>query len=143
MKALRGLLLGGVTPPTVIGDAIQTVVRVGAGLGLALGHGWGKVKDPAGIIGMSESLGFPLPEVAGWAAALSEFAGGLLLVIGLLTRPAAFFILCTMSVAIYNHIFVQNDPFVQGWELAFLYWIIALQFLVLGSGRFGADRLLR
>lgn len=143
MKTIRGLMLGGLTPPGVLGDAMLTAVRIAMGLSLALAHGWGKIMGPSGIIGQAESLGFPLPELAGWAAALSEFAGGLLLAVGLLTRPAAFFILCTMSVAIYSHVMVREDPFAGGWELAFIYWMLALQFLVFGSGRFGVDKLLR
>ncbi|MFA9476927.1 DoxX family protein [Phycisphaerales bacterium AB-hyl4] len=143
MKALRWLLLGGLTPPITVGDAVLTAVRIGTGLSIALGHGWGKVKDPSGIIGVSESLGFPLPTLAGWMAALSEFGGGILLAVGLLTRPAAFLILVTMSVAIYAHAFRWGDPFVQGWELAFLFWMLALQYVVFGAGRFGVDRWLR
>src|SRR3989338_5873123 len=77
-------------------------LRVLTGLGMAY-HGYGKVfggsmdKMTEGVAAM----GFPAPEFFAWAAALSEFAGGILLVLGLFTRPAALFILITMAVAVF------------------------------------------
>lgn len=45
-----------------------------------------------------------LPEIWGLLAVLSEFVGGLLLVSGLFTRTAAFFMTCVMIVATVYHI---------------------------------------
>lgn len=135
-------------PESVRADAVLTAVRVFTGLAMALAHGWGKVfGDPADNVARAARLGFPLPEVFGWAAAISEFAGGLLLAIGLFTRPAALFILCTMVVATYSHAVVRGDPFsaMEGgsYELACVFGVLCLQYLVIGSGRFGVDRLVR
>jgi putative oxidoreductase len=85
-------------------------------------------------------MGFPLPALFAWAAALSESLGGLLLAVGLLTRPAAFFILVTMFVAAF--IRQAGDPFLER-ELALLYGAVAIQFLLVGSGRFGLDAFFR
>ena len=80
----------------------------------------------------------PWPEFFAYAAGLSELAGALLLV--LFTRPAAFFISITMFVAGFiNH---ANDPFAKA-EKAYLYFAIAILYLVLGSGRFSADSWIR
>ena len=73
-------------------------------------------------------------------AGLAEFAGGILLAIGLCTRPAAFFILCTMGVA--AGIAHSDDPY-RDKELALLFGAVAVMFLLAGSGRFSVDRLLR
>lgn len=147
MQIWRSLLLGGWMPERIGADAAFTAVRVCTGLAMALGHGWGKVSGPAEqVVNRAANLGFPLPELFGWGAALSEFAGGLLLAAGLLTRPAAFFILCTMTVAIFSHWHVRGDPFTGpdgSYERASLFWLICLQFIVLGSGRLGLDRVLR
>lgn len=85
-------------------------------------------------------MGFPLPALFAWAAALSELGGGLLLAIGLLTRPAALTVLITMLVAA----FVRNAgaPFGDR-ELALLYGIAALLFLLAGAGRYSLDAQLR
>ena len=51
-------------------------------------HGWPKILAPMGAVGMVEGLGF----YPGWLwaplLAATEFFGGLLLALGLLTRPA-------------------------------------------------------
>ena len=86
------------------------LLRLGFGLGIAY-HGYGKIfggymgKFAMGVA----ALGIPFPEFFAWAAALSEFVGGLLLVLGLLTRPAAFFIMSTMLVAVFGQHLL--DPF--------------------------------
>ena len=69
----------------------------------------------------------------------SEAVGGLLLALGLLTRPAAFLVCCTMLVAMFMQQLHQGL-----WNMlpaAGFLWA-ALPALVLGSGRFGLDYLL-
>jgi putative oxidoreductase len=56
-------------------------------------HGWQKLTDmtPAGFgQGMlGDMLGLPLPVVLGWSVTLVELVGGVLLIVGALTRVAA------------------------------------------------------
>lgn len=70
-------------------DLVETILRVAAGL-LLVTHGFGKIVNPFGAVGMVESLGF-YPGVF-WSPLLAatEFFGGILVAIGLLTRPASF-----------------------------------------------------
>lgn len=143
---LRRTLFGGI-PVAFLADLSLTAMRVFTGLALALAHGLGKVRgagDPDGFVqNAPEAMGFPLPVLFGWMAALSEFAGGILLAVGLLTRVASFFVLSTMAVAaFYHHMYLQSDPFL-GYERALLFLVIALQFIVLGGGRFSIDRFIR
>jgi len=95
------------------------ILRLLMGSGIAY-HGYGKVfgGHMAMMVPGVEKMGFPMPEVFAWAAALAEFAGGILIVLGLCTRVAAFFVFCTMSVAwMIAH---GADPF-QAKELALAY----------------------
>lgn len=119
-------------------DAGLLWLRVLAGLGIAY-HGYGKVFG--GWIGkLTEgvaALGFPMPHLFAWAAALSEFAGGILLVAGLGTRYAAAFIFVTMSVAAF--MVHAADPF-QKKELALAYWTISGALAMTGGGRWSLDR---
>ena len=112
-------------------------LRVLAGSGMAY-HGYGKVfgGQMAMMIPGVAKMGFPMPEFFAWAAALSEFVGGICLVLGLGTRIAAFFILITMSVAAF--ITHAADPF-QVKELAFAYWTAAGALLLTGAGAFSGD----
>lgn len=82
------------------------------------------------------SLGVPAPQVMAFLAAFSESFGALLLAVGLLVRPAAFLILCTMSVAIFGAL--GSQPFAKQ-ELAWLYLVSALMFLLKGGGKWSLD----
>lgn len=140
IKVARRWLFGGSAPSSWLADVGLTALRVGAGLALALAHGYGKIPPSDGFIGGVESMGFPLPGLFAWAAALAEFVGGLLLAVGLATRPAALFILSTMSVAFFIR---HGDDAFKVKELAFAYGLIMVAFLLSGAGRFSIDRLLR
>jgi len=111
------------------------------GLGMAY-HGYGKVfgghmdkfADGIGV------MGFPMPELFAWAAALSEFVGGVLIVLGLFTRPAALCVLLTMSVAAFiKH---GGDPLKKK-ELALAYWTIAGAVMFVGPGKYSLDYMLK
>jgi putative oxidoreductase len=133
-----------------------------AGGGLALAHGWGKVVSlSAGqgerlVAGVAE-LGFPAPGLFAWAAALAEFVGGLLVMIGLGTRVAAAFAAFTMVVAGFGrhkaHLqlfaklgLMQAGPdALKAWgnpELALVYLAIFLGVALLGPGRFALDAMI-
>ncbi len=134
------ILFSGASNTSKSADAGRAALRVAAGLALALGHGLGKLPPSEGFISGVTELGFPFAVLFAWAAALSEFAGGLLLASGLLTRPASLFILITMSVAGFlRH---AGDPFGSR-EKAFLFGFIALMYLLAGAGRYSLDALIR
>ena len=114
------------------------VLRVGAGLSLALAHGLGKIPPSDGFVEATAGMGFPLPVVFAWAAALSEFLGGLLIAFGLFTRPAAVFVAITMAVA--RFVTHGADPFADG-ELALMYLLVALTLVLTGAGRYSLDRI--
>ena len=116
------------------------LLRIVAGLSMAFGHGLGKMPPSEGFIDGVGKMGFPLPAVFAWAAGSSEFIGGLLLALGLFTRPSAFFLTATMAVAAFiRH---ADDPF-SGKEKALLFMVIFIFLLISGSGKFGIDNLFR
>lgn len=139
-KTLFDFLFGppaGVNAPLT--DAGLLVLRVFAGLALAFGHGFGKLPPSTGFVEGVGEMGFPLPALFAWAAAIAEFAGGLLLATGLLTRPSSLLIFFTMATAAFiRH---APDPFSDK-EKALLFLFIALLFLMAGAGRYSLDALL-
>jgi len=113
------------------------LARLTIGLTMALTHGWGKIPPSDGLVAGVTGMGFPLPGFFAWAASLSEFAGGILIAVGLCTRPAAFFMAFTMGVAFF--VVHSADPF-QTKELAFLYMNFAVLFMFTGAGRYSLDK---
>ena len=128
------------------------------GLGLSLVHGLPKLTElVTGQSHMAETvakLGFPLPGVFAWAAALGECAGGLLVALGLFTRVGAALAAFTMFVAAFlqHHAFTRllvnlrlrylPEETLKAWgnpELALMYLAVLLAVLIMGPGRIALD----
>lgn len=115
------------------------LLRVYAGAAL-MSHGWGKIQNP--MHWMDRSPGAP-PGVFQALAAVSEFFGGLALIVGLLTPLAALGIACTMAVAVFKHV-SKGDPFVGrggSFEPALGYLVTAALLMLAGPGRYSLDSL--
>lgn len=110
-------------------------LRIGVGVILVM-HGYGKLFGHApgmtAFTGMVTGMGFPLPGLFAWLAALSEFLGGLALLLGIFTSVAAVFTGIVMLVALFmvkKFNFPMADP-----DLALLAGIVALG--CMGPGRY-------
>lgn len=110
-------------------------------MGIAfLYHGSGKIAAPFGWMPAEAGV----PGVLQFLAAISEFGGGLALILGLLMPLACLGLICTMLVATSMHAFVMHDPFVNmtggsSFEPALGYLATSLMFLAVGPGKFSAD----
>ena len=113
--------------------------------------------------GAQKLFGFLAPPGASGPTLLSqmgvggvlEFFGGLLLLLGLFTRPVAFILSGMMAVAYFQfHIYGAYSKGAPGWfwpiaqggnggELAALYCFVYLFLSVAGGGEWSLDRLLR
>jgi putative oxidoreductase len=124
-------------------DAVLLFVRAGAGLMLALLHGRGKIAGAYGkifqgqewgFVGYVSSLGFPMATFFAVCAAVTEFFVALMLAAGLFTRYAAALVAVNMAVAAYTHIISDMK-----YELAAIYGLVSLAFVVVDPGRFSVD----
>ena len=137
MNKIKSLLFGSCRPDGNCAQLTYTAFRIFVGATMAIQHGLGKIKAPDGFIDNAVgALGLPMPQVMGWLAILAEFVGGICIALGLATRPAAFFLGCTMAVA--GFIMHADDAF-KVKELAFLYLACCVVIVGMGSGRFGID----
>lgn len=78
------------------------ILRVVAGLIFVL-HGYGKLTGNPGIemfSGYLASMSIPMPMFFAWIVALTEFLGGIALILGVFTRPAGILLSIVMLVAI-------------------------------------------
>ena len=118
-------------------DGVETLLRVIAGGFLTI-HGSQKITNPFGAAEMVEGLGF-YPG-AFWSLLLSctEFFGGILIAIGLLTRPAAFAGMFVLLVTVWFHWITVGQGF-SGAEKSLLWAAILLFFVIRGGNRQSVD----
>jgi putative oxidoreductase len=115
------------------------VLRLGIGLMMAFGHGWGKLTsfgelstkfpDPLGV-GSAMSLGLTV---------FSEFFCALAITFGLFTRGTVIPLIVTMLVAAF--VIHGDDPWGKK-ELALMYLVPLLALLFTGPGKYSLDRFL-
>lgn len=118
------------------------LMRVGIGVMMAL-HGYPKMIGGTArwkkLGGAMANLGIhDFPGFWGFMAASSETIGGVLIVLGLLFRPAALLLVITMTVAAVSHL-AKGDGLMDAShaiELAFVY----AGLLFVGPGRYSLDR---
>ena len=127
---------------------LLSVLRIVAGF-LLLQHGLQKV---FGLLPMPPAPGAPPPPPFAFdpfsligVAGILEFGGGLLLLLGLFTRPVAFIMSGFMAVAYFmGHAIPQGSwlwPVLNRGELAVLYCFIFLYLAAAGGGPWSLDHL--
>ncbi|MBP9748858.1 DoxX family protein [Patescibacteria group bacterium] len=120
-------------------DAALLILRLAAG-GIFIFHGYGKLFGDApgmqAFTGMVAGLGFPAPVVFAYLAALSEFFGGIALVLGVGTPIAAAFLSIVMLVALFA-VKKFNFPAADV-DLTLLAMVVALG--MMGSGKYALMR---
>jgi putative oxidoreductase len=115
-----------------------SMLRIVVGL-LYMEHGLAKILDfPHQPTHASYALFTLNPGLQG----LLELVGGLLLALGLFTRPVAFILAGNMAVAYFMaHAPRGFFPLLNGGELAIVYCFVFLYFWVAGGGEWSLDRL--
>jgi putative oxidoreductase len=109
--------------------------------------GWGKLQDIHKVIGFFTDLGIPAPALNAYFVSGLEFAGGILLLVGLGSRPIALMCAFDMVVAFLTAdkdalklVFSDPDKFQAAAPYPFLFaWLIILIF---GPGLFSIDALI-
>src|SRR5215207_9059193 len=116
-----------------LGPIAHAVLRIGAGL-LFMEHGLQKLFGMFGGFGGTPGATAPLASQMGLAGIL-ETGGGLLLVLGLFTRPVAFLLAGEMLVAYFQAHFPRGGwPLENGGELPLLYVVVFLFLAANGAG---------
>jgi putative oxidoreductase len=134
-------------------DTATTVLRLVLGV-IFFAHGAQKMLGWFGGYGFTATMGFftavmHIPTLLAFLAIAAEFFGGLGLIFGLLTRVAAFGILCNMAVAValvhHQFGFFMNWTGAQkgeGYEYHLLALAATALLMIRGAGAASVDRLL-
>ncbi len=120
-------------------------MRIGIGFAFIFVHGWGKIMGGPelwGKLGGSmANLGITFaPVFWGFMAAISEFGGGILILLGLFTRPASAFMAFTMLVA-----FIQHSSKLDPWNRTIYpmeMFAVFMALLFIGAGKYSIDALI-
>src|SRR5215468_10872223 len=118
-------------------DLGKLILRLTIG-GLLLLHGIFKIRNGIDFLG-GMLTAKNLPEILKWGVYIGEVLAPVLVILGFLTRPAAFLIVINMAMAVY---LVKMDGIETlgksgGWgiELEALYGLGALAICFLGAGK--------
>jgi len=115
---------------------VLSVMRIVVGL-LFMEHGLGK------LFGFPSAAMMPAAFTLYWFAGVIEAVGGLLLTLGLFTRPVAFIMSGEMAIAyFYSHQPRNLYPLNNGGDAAILYCFIFFYIFVVGGGCWSLDRLI-
>ena len=90
--------------------------------------------------------GMGLPSWLGYVSAFTEFLGGLLVLVGFFTRPAAFAVCINLCVAIWKvhlHNGLLGSPDGPGYEFPLAAATLAFALIVFGAGPISLDHVLR
>ena len=118
------------------------ILRIGIGLAFALVYGWPKISGgPDFWVKLGSAMGNLginfAPAFWGFMSSITEFGGGILLIIGLFTRPVAFFMAFNLLVAMIQHL-IHHDPWnivIHPIEL----FIVFTALLFFGAGKYSLD----
>ncbi|WP_265087487.1 DoxX family protein [Psychrobacter arenosus] len=124
------------------------ILRVPVGIILAAHgaqklFGWFGGNGLAGTAGWMSSIGIEPGYLMAILAGSAEFFGGLALILGVLTRPAAVAAAFTMLVAIFS-VHISNGLFAanNGYEYALTLMVALIALAVQGGGQLSVDQAL-
>lgn len=112
--------------------------------------GWRKLHNLDRVTSFFASLNLPAPHLTALSVSIIEFAGGILLAIGIVTRLTSLVLFVNMTMAFlsvpddrvnFSHILSKPEEFYGA--SPYTYWFAALLILILGPGIFAVDTLLK
>lgn len=118
------------------------VMRLALGA-IMFAHGYQKVIPHDALYGFTHMVGhMGLPSWLGYVSAFTEFFGGMLLIIGLFTRVAAFLVVIDMAVAIDKVHLHHGIMASNGYAFPMACLALALMLVFTGGGALALDDLL-
>lgn len=122
-------------------DLAALLLRLAVG-GLMVLHGLPKVRNLKQPAGWVRSTGWTWAVGFAYAFSVLEFAGGVALVLGLLTQVVALLFALEMVATTIFARAKLGKKLLGGWELDLLFLAGALALLLLGAGAWSLDALL-
>ena len=127
-----------------IANRIRTLslemLRIGCGILLVFGHGYGKMfgERAQPFTGGKDFFGIDLGINMMWIAGFIEFYVGILVILGLFTRWTAL-LMITLMVMAYCSSHLAWFPTLRGGELAAVYFLVFIVIFAHGPGPYSLD----
>ena len=125
-----------------------TLLRVVLGI-IFTYHGYAKLFLPGGFkgtVGFFTAINIPMAAYAAVLVSFVEFAGGLFLIFGILTKWAAFALLIEMIVALFK-VHIKSGFFISQQAYGYEYLLLILAALVVvlvnGSGKLALGKMIK
>jgi putative oxidoreductase len=150
MKDFTQLAARGYSLLTTVGNSLQSpfllVVRLYWGWQF-MQTGWGKLHNIQHVIGFFTSLNIPAPALNAYFVSGMEFVGGILLIVGVISRLTALLLAIDMIVAYITTDTealraIISDPGKLYADAAYTFLFASLLILIFGPGRFALDYVL-
>lgn len=116
-------------------DIALLLLRIVVGVIFILA-GWGKLTGIEGVQGFFGNIGIPLPGLMAWVVAIVEFAGGLMVLVGVWIRYPSILLAFIMVVAILTTKLGQDF---NAYRLDLVLLAASAALALLGSGKFSVD----
>ena len=137
MDKIKSIVLG---TASKLAWAPPLLARIALGV-VFIGTGWGKLHNLDKVIQFFSDLGIPAANIQAPFVAGVELVGGVLILLGLMTRLAAIPLMVTMAVAIFTAKMGDVTGIGDFLELTeFLYFILFFWLFTAGPGALSADR---
>lgn len=120
-------------------DVAILLLRIGVGVIFVLA-GWGKLTGIEGVQGFFGDIGIPAAALMAWVVALTEFIGGLMVLIGLYLRIPALLLAVVMVVAIFT---VKLEQGFNAMRIDLSLLLMSLALSILGSGKMSFEHLFK
>jgi putative oxidoreductase len=132
----------GSSAPLRSDDLGKLILRLTVG-GLLLFHGVGKITGGVGWMAPMLAASH-VPGFVAYGVYVGEVVAPILILLGVLTRPAALIVAFDLVMAIYlvrlNDVFALNEVGAPRVELELFYILASLAIFFLGGGRFGITK---
>ena len=116
-------------------DIALLIIRIIIGT-FFIKHGYHKFKDPHEMAGWLDKLGYKPGIFWSWVLIITEFFGGVFMLLGIAPRIFALLMSVTMIQGIYHRKYVKRLHFVDGWEINYVTLASLIALILLGGGMY-------
>ena len=119
-------------------DIALLLLRIGVGI-VFIFAGWGKLNGIEGVQQFFGNIGIPLAGIMAWVVALTEFVGGIMVLVGFKARIPNILLAIIMVVAFFTTKLSDFSITNAGVRVDILMFLITVALAIMGSGGLSVD----